>query len=112
MSLPASFAPSLSVEWLVSDVREDSRSPSYIDQFPVQSGQSFLLLGVHFLAQCLGVSQKFLPLFIPVHSCVLFPPEFRAWPAHRLFPAPLASLLLIVARLSFYVHEIVPRGRH
>jgi hypothetical protein len=60
---------------------------------------------------CLEASQKFLLLFVPVRSCVLFPPEFWTWPAHRIFPMPLASLLLTVIRLSLCVHETVPHGR-
>jgi hypothetical protein len=61
--------------------------------------------------QCLEVSQKFLPLCVPVHFCILSPPEFQIWPAHKLFPALPASLLLVVARLNFCVLETASRGR-
>jgi hypothetical protein len=99
------------VDLLVLSFLEDPRSPSSIEQLPVQYGRSFMWLGIRFLVQCLEVSQKFIPLCIPIHSCVLSPSDSQIWPAHTLFPMLPASLLLSVARLIFYVPEIAFRGR-
>ena len=95
----------------MSVVLGDPRSPSGIEQFPAQSGRYFLWLGVCFLAQFLEVSQKILPLYVLIRSCVPSPYEFQIWPAHTIFPTLPAALFLSVARLSFYVPETASHGQ-
>jgi hypothetical protein len=89
----------------------DPQSPYGIEELPTQSSRYFLWLGVHFPTHCLEVSPKFLPLCISIHSYVSSPSEFCIWPAHTLFLALLAALLLSVARPIFYVPETACRGR-
>jgi hypothetical protein len=74
--LPASFSPLLLVESLVLVVLEDPWSPSGITQLPAQFGRSFLWLGVRFSSRCFEISQKILPLCVPIRSYVPSPFEF------------------------------------